>query len=75
MKTAPGALVYVNGRQAKVERDGRFSSRVPLKLGKNKIILVTEDVSGRRKERTFPCITVDPSKKIEKINIDWGAPH
>ncbi len=71
-RTEPGALVSANGNHATTQPDGRFSVKVPLRNGKNNIVVVTEDPSGNRKERTFPCVTVDPGAPIKKVNIKWG---
>lgn len=70
--TSPGAIVTANGNLASMRRDGYFTVRVPLRIGKNRILLITEDASGNRKERTFPCITVDPGAPIKNIDIKWG---
>lgn len=71
-RTAPGAAVRANGAQADIDAQGRFSVRVPLRVGKNDILVVTEDVAGHRKTKKFPCITVDPGAPIKKIDIKWG---
>jgi hypothetical protein len=71
-RTTPGAAVSANGNQAEIQPDGRFSVRVPLKLGKNNIVVVTEDVFGHRNKKNFPCVTVDPGAPIQKIDIRWG---
>lgn len=73
-KVTPGSSVTANGTSADVAINGGFSVRVPLRVGKNNIKVVTEDPSGRRAKRNFPCITVDPSASIEKIDIRWGPP-
>lgn len=70
--TAPGARVMAGGEHATVKPDGRFFVRVPLKLGRNEIEVVSDDVSGHRKTRSFSCVTVDPGAPIEGINIKWG---
>lgn len=72
-RTSPGSSVQVNSVPAEVHDDGRFAARVPLVPGRNRIVVVTEDVMGRVKRRTFPCVTVDPGAAIKKIDIEWGS--
>ena len=72
-KTSPGSRVTVNEKAARVRVDGDFSLRVPLKTGKNQIVVVTEDVSGRAERRVISCITVDPGAPIEGVDIKWGG--
>ncbi len=73
-RTTPGSNVRVNDVGGDVQLDGRFVVRVPLRPGKNRIVVVTEDVTGRKKRRVFPCVTHDPRANIEGIDINWGAP-
>jgi hypothetical protein len=73
-RTSPGALVRVNDLPGEADAEGRFAVQVPLTVGRNTIVVVTEDAAGRVKRRTFPCVTVDPRAAIEKIDIQWGAP-
>jgi hypothetical protein len=73
-RTAAGSLVRVNDTPGVAGADGRFAVRVPLQVGRNTIVVAIEDVLGRVQRRTFPCVTVDPSAAIEKIDIQWGAP-
>ncbi|MCP4605469.1 MAG: FecR domain-containing protein [Proteobacteria bacterium] len=70
-RTTPGAAVSANGNVAEMSPSGRFSVRVPLKVGKNSIVVTTEDISGNTKMKTLPCVTVDPNAPIKKINIRW----
>jgi hypothetical protein len=72
-KTSPGAKVTVNDMAARVDERGDFSIRLPLKIGKNKIVVISEDVSGRAERRIFPCISVDPGAPIKGVNIKWGG--
>jgi hypothetical protein len=71
-RTSPGSSVRINEVEAKVDVDGSFRARIPLIIGKNRIVVVTEDVLGRNKRRLFPCVTVDPGAPIKKIDIKWG---
>jgi hypothetical protein len=72
-RASPGSSVRVNNVTAEVSADGKFSARVPLVVGRNRIVVVSEDVLGRVKRRTFPCVTVDPGAAIKKIDIKWGS--
>ncbi|MBW2278385.1 MAG: FecR domain-containing protein [Deltaproteobacteria bacterium] len=72
-RTSPGSSVRINDVNAKVGVDGSFRARVPLIIGKNRIVVVTEDVLGRNKRRLFPCVTVDPGAPIKTIDIKWGT--
>lgn len=72
-RTNPGSAVVVNDSHATVRADGRFNVRVPLKVGKNTIVVSTSDVQGREKRRVFPCVTVDPGAAIKEVDINWGA--
>ena len=72
-RTSPGSSVKINDVEAKVAVDGSFRVRIPLIIGKNRIVVVTEDVLGRSKRRLFPCVTVDPGAPIKKIDIKWGT--
>ena len=72
-RTSPGSRVTVNDKPARVRGGGDFSLRVPLKIGKNQIVVVTEDVSGRAERRAISCITVDPGAPIEGVDIKWGG--
>jgi hypothetical protein len=72
-KTSPGSRVTVNQKVAHVRDNGDFSLRVPLKIGKNQIVVLTEDVSGRSERRVIPCVTVDPGAPIQGVDIKWGG--
>jgi hypothetical protein len=72
-RTSPGSSVRINNVVAEVKPDGKFSAHVPLVVGRNRIVVVTEDVLGRVKRRTFPCVTVDPGAAIKTIDIKWGS--
>ena len=72
-RTSPGARVLVNDVSARVDERGDFSVRLALKIGKNKIVVVSEDVAGRAERRIFPCVTVDPGAPIKGVDIKWGG--
>lgn len=70
-RTDPGARVRVNEIPAPVAIDGRFSVRVPLREGRNKIVVVTEDVAGNTETRDLGVIIVDANAPIEDLKIRW----
>jgi hypothetical protein len=49
-RVAAASHVSINGTGAAVGADGRFSARVPLREGGNKIAIEAEDLMGRRRE-------------------------
>lgn len=49
-RVASASLVTVNGAATAVAADGRFSARVPLREGGNKVAIEAEDLTGRRRE-------------------------
>jgi len=46
-KTTPGTEVTVNGEPASVLEDGRFEITVPLRPGKNKVMVLAESIDGK----------------------------
>jgi hypothetical protein len=48
-RAAPGSLVHVNGAEATVDGNGRFSASVSLQVGQNPIEVDVEDLAGRFK--------------------------
>jgi hypothetical protein len=71
-RTSKGASVFANGNPATIDSEGNFSVRVPLRNGKNKVLVVTEDAFGHHKKRMLSCITVNPRAAIKGIDIEWG---
>lgn len=71
-RTSPGSSVRINEVEAEVGVDGSFRARIPLIIGRNRIVVTTEDVLGRSKRRLFPCVKVDPGAPIKQIDIKWG---
>jgi hypothetical protein len=71
-RSSPGSSVTINEVAAEVATDGGFRARIPLIIGRNRIVVVTTDVLGRSKRRIFPCVTVDPGAPIKGIDIKWG---
>lgn len=72
-RTSPGASVTVNQVRARVNGKGDFSVRLPLRVGKNRIEVVSVDVAGHTERRVFPCVTVDPGAPIKDVDIRWGG--
>jgi ferric-dicitrate binding protein FerR (iron transport regulator) len=70
--TDVGARVTVNEVPAKVDNRGRFRVRIPLKEGRNPLVVVSEDVAGNVKTRELGVIIVDSDAPIEHMDIKWG---
>ncbi len=70
-KTDIGAMVTVNDHLAKVDAQGRFWVRIPLKEGRNRILVITEDVAGNTTRKELPAIVVDSNAPIDQMNIRW----
>ncbi len=69
----PGTKVYINGNEAYVNNDGKFSVEVPLNTGKNLVEIVTEsDGKKTRIERKVlkksKVLTADDVKLDAKVN-------
>jgi hypothetical protein len=60
-RTAPGAVVTIDGRPGPVAPDGSFTRSVRLKTGANEIVVEVEDLLGRRAQERVPKITVVPA--------------
>jgi hypothetical protein len=71
-RTDVGARVRVNDIPALVDLNGRFMVTVPLRNGRNKLVVVTEDVAGNVKTRNLGVIIVDADAPIEHMDIQWG---
>ncbi len=71
-RTDVGARVRVNDIPALVDLNGRFVVTVPLRDGRNKLVVVTEDVAGNLKTRNLGVIIVDANAPIEHMDIQWG---
>lgn len=67
-----GANVRINGKPARVLADGRFSSRVSLKPGKNRIHIVSLTPWGRV-EKELPLVTMTRMGEAEEADVRWGA--
>jgi hypothetical protein len=51
-RVGAASLVTINGAGATVGADGRFSARVPLREGGNRIAIQAEDLAGRHRDAT-----------------------
>lgn len=71
-QTQPGNRVLVAGEAASVDAQGRFSIKVPLKQGGNRIVVVTQDPSGRREERVLKYFAVRSGARVDDLKVDWG---
>jgi len=70
-ETAPGAIVTINGVHTTAGSDGSFARTVALREGANDIVVVVEDVLGRRKEAELPKITVDSRAPGVRGTVVW----
>lgn len=59
-------MVLVNGVEATVGADGKFSAEVTLKEGENEIVVVAKDKSGNKTEKTLKVVldTVPPEVTV-----------
>jgi hypothetical protein len=68
-KAQASSRVNVNGTETEVGEDGVFRTMVPLKIGKNRLQIDAEDITGRSKSvdriitRAAPAPTLVPSDK------------
>lgn len=70
---SPGAVVSINGVQARVDQTGKFNATIPLREGKNQVVVVATDVTGRKKKTALPKITVDTRAPKVQSKVRWGA--
>jgi hypothetical protein len=70
-RTDVGARVQVNDVQAAVDAKGFFSAQIPLKPGKNRIVVTSEDAGGNVKTSELPPVTMDAEAPVEDLNIHW----
>jgi hypothetical protein len=57
--TTPGAAVSINGSPISADGDGHFSAKVPLREGKNAVVVTVQDAMGRSQQTTLAPIHVD----------------
>lgn len=72
--------VVVNGNNAKINSNGEFETNVPLRLGKNNIVIRSMDIFENSTERKFVVIRKDsPNQQIssgtEELDIVFDAPR
>jgi hypothetical protein len=68
-ETTPGAIVDIGGVRT-IAAGGVVETQVPLKEGKNAILVVVEDVRGRRETRTLERV-VDTRKPTVNAKVEW----
>ena len=67
-KTEAGALVLVNGVMVRADERGAFGAEVPLREGKNRLVVTATGASGAAQVRRSPEIRVDtrpPDLEVE----------
>lgn len=76
--------ITINGVEANVSGDGTFMANVPLKYGKNQLIVKATDLKQASSTKTFTIQRKSPeieeevivdNKKEEKINVGFGKFH
>jgi hypothetical protein len=67
----PGAVVRVKDRVVKVDDQGRFRLKVPLREGDNTVEVSAVDVMGRERLSTYQ-VTVDTKAPAVKGSMKWG---
>ncbi|MDJ0766009.1 MAG: FecR domain-containing protein [Myxococcota bacterium] len=70
--TSPGAMVSINGVRVLANADGSFKEQIPLKEGRNEVVVTVKDASGRSEKETFPSVTVDTKPPKAKSRVRWG---
>lgn len=58
------SIVYVNGVEAKLDKEGKFSAYALLKAGKNRIVISATDIHKNRAEKVIK-LTMDESSKVQ----------
>lgn len=58
-QATPGSIVSVNGVKTVVGADGKFSTKVPLSEGKNKLVVSASDLAGRSQRVSLGDVLVD----------------
>ena len=67
-----GAEVLVDGMPVKLDREGRFSVKVPrTPKDKETVLVAMRDAAGHEQSRSVPCDPLDP--RIRHLGIDWDA--
>ncbi len=69
-KTSAAAMVMVNGILVRADEQGRFSVDVPLREGKNRLVVTTTDASGNTSMQRSPEIRVDTRPPDLKVDIE-----
>ena len=67
-ETEKNATVTINGQIEKVNEDGKFSSTIPLEIGKNTIIVSATDAAGNK--TTKEIVVIRKEKIVIVLTID-----
>lgn len=70
-KTAPGALVWINGALVTVGPNGEFKAKVPLAEGANRILVKAVDAAGRVETSPLPPIVVNSRAPPAASEVVW----
>lgn len=69
--TVPGAMVTVNGKTTAADERGQFEAPVPLREGRNRVLVEVRDAAGRKKVETLPDVTVDSKGPAVEGEVKW----
>jgi len=65
--------VTVNGVSADINADGKFRARIPVRVGRNRVVAVVEDALGRTEQKVLPPIFIEPRGQVDDLTIQWGG--
>ena len=69
--TIPGAQVRINGTAASSDENGRFEANVPLREGKNAVVVTVKDAFGRTEQTSLKPIVVDTRPPKVSGEVVW----
>ncbi len=68
-----GSEVRVDGALAPLDDRGAFHVEVPRRPGLEKVLVVTRDALGRKREELIACRTPRRAAPIDDVAIDWNG--
>ncbi|RMH38032.1 MAG: hypothetical protein D6689_20385 [Deltaproteobacteria bacterium] len=72
-RTAPGAVIRINGERVAVDPSGAFEHSVALREGRNRVDVETRDATGRARTSQVD-VEVDTTGPAVGGDVVWGAP-
>jgi len=73
-QTAVGTELHINTVLVKTNNNGAFRVRIPLQIGRNKLLAVARDVSGHMKRMDLGVLIVRPARPnsgVTGIKVKW----